>query len=269
MSKLFDYLFKEVNKGPVDGKEKLCGNICSMLERIIDDRDTVKNKKLILWLDYDQQIVFAQYDNEKYRDILLTSLAQKGFEFEQVEFEMGKPAEDNHNVLKIKDNEHEYLEVKDCDVVPKPSVAKKAKIVVVEGLCVIKPLKKKYILSSEEITSGRIPVYNIGRGQIIKINGVFRENHIIFDDNPDSPLRDEYRCISRDHAHIGFDPKDGFFFQVDAGGAFPGKTSLINGGKEYDCDCASAKFLLNKGAKIMFKYDGAIKAMLLYEEINN
>ena len=269
MSKFLDKIFKDSNKGPIDDKERLCDNICSTLTTIIDDRRTTKNRRLIVWLECEKQTIFNQYDNEDYRQLLLSSLTQKGFEFEQVKFEMGKPAEDNHNVFKICDNNLEYLEVSDCDVAQKPSVVKKASLSIMKGLCVIKPLKKKYILSSEEITSGRIPAYNIGRGQLVKKNGVFRENHIIFDDNPDSPLRDEYRCISRDHAHIGFDPKDGFFFQVDAGGAFPGKTSLINGGKEYDCDCASAKFLLNKGAKIMFKYDGAIKAMLLYEEINN
>ena len=269
MSLLFDNIFKEPNKGPIDDKERLCDNICSTLATIIDDRHTTKNKRLIVWLECEQQIVFDQYDNEEYRQLLLISLTQKGFEFKQVEFEMGKPAENNHDVFKIENNVHEYLEVADCDVVQKPSVAKKAKIHIIEGLCVINPLQNEYVLSSEEITSGRIPAYNIGRGQFVQKNGDFRENHIIFDDNPGSPLRDEYRCISRDHAHIGFDPKDGFFFQVDEGGAFPGKTRLINGGIEHRCNCTSAKFPLNKGAKIKFMYDGVIKAMLLYEEINN
>jgi hypothetical protein len=268
MSKLFDNIFKESNKGPVDDKERLCDNICSTLTTIIDDRRITKDKRLIVWLECEKQIVFDQYNNEDYRRLLLISLTQKGFEFKQVVFEMGKPAEDNHNVFKIKDNDHEYLEVKDCENVQQTTAGKKAKIVVVEGQCLIKPLQKEYVLSSEEITSGRIPAYNIGRGQFVQKNGGFRENHIIFDDNPDSPLRNEYRCISRDHAHIGFDPKDGFFFQVDAGGAFPGKTHLIWGGKEFGCDCVGADFPLTNGDKILFKYDEALKAMLLYEEIN-
>ena len=269
MSKLFDILFKEVKKGFVDDKEKLCDNICSVLNRIIDDRDTVRNKKLIVWLNYDQQIVFAQYDNEKYRDILLTSLAQKGFEFEQLEFKMGNPAEDNHNVFKFGDNDHEYLEVVPCDVAQHPPVTRKARLSVMEGLCVIEPLQKEYVLSSEEITSGRILAYNIGRGSLVQKDGVFRENHIVFDDRPDSPLSEHNRCVSRFHAHIGFDAYKGFFFQVDEGGAYPGKTLLVNGGNTIDCDCVNTPFLLQNGDKIIVKNGQKIEVMLVYNELNN
>ena len=268
MSKLFDSLFK-ANKGPVDDKERLCDNICSVLNRIIDDRDTVKNKKLIVWLDNVQPIIFAQYDNEKYRDILLASLAQKGFEFEQVEFKMGNPTEDNHNVFKIEDNDHEYLEVVPCDVVQHPSLPKKARLSIMEGLCVIEPLQKEYVLSSEEITSGRITAYNIGRGSLVQKDGVFRENHIVFDDRPDSPLWEHNRCVSRFHAHIGFDASKGFFFQVDEGGAYPGKTLLFNGGKTINCDCVTPLFYLQDGDKIIVKNGQEIEVMLVYNEINN
>jgi len=269
MSKLFDKRFKETNKGPVDDKEKLCDSVCSTLATIIDDRHTTKNKRLIVWLDCEKQIVFDQYNNEDYRQLLLISLTQKGFEFKQVEFEMGKPAEENHNVFKIENNVHEYLEVADCDVVQKPPVAKKAKILIIEGLCVINPLQKEYELSSEEITSGRIPAYNIGRGQFVQKNGVFRENHIVFDDNPDSPLRKHYLCVSRNHAHIGFDSEKGFFFQVDEGGAYPGKTVLMNGGKAMYCDCVNSVFPLKSGDMIIVKEGRDLKTMLFYKEIKN
>ena len=269
MSKLFHNPFKEENKGPVDDKEKLCDNICSMLNRIIDDRDTVKNKKLIVWLDSIQPIIFAQYDTEKYRDLVLNSLAQKGFEFEQVEFVMGHPAEDNHNVFKIEDNDHEYIEIANCDVVKQPSVVKKASLSIIEGLGVIEPLQKKYILSSEEITSGRIPAYNIGRGSLVQKDDVFRENHIVFDDRPDSPLCEHNRCVSRFHAHIGYDASKGFFFQVDEGGAYPGKTLLVNGGKTINCDCVNTLFHLQNGDKIIVKNGQEIEVMLVYNELND
>ena len=57
MSKLFDKIFKETNKGPVENKEKLCDSVCSTLAKIIDDRGTIKDKRLIVWLECEQQIV--------------------------------------------------------------------------------------------------------------------------------------------------------------------------------------------------------------------
>lgn len=269
MSKLFDKIFKETNKGPVENKEKLCDSVCSTLAKIIDDRGTIKDKRLIVWLECEQQIVFDQYDNEDYRQLLLTNLTQKGFEFKQVVFKMGKPAEDNRNIFKIEDNDHEYLEVANCNDVQQSSVPKKAKLSIIEKLCVIDPLQKEYLLSSDEITSGKIPAYNIGRGHLVQKNGVFRENHIVFDDNPDSPLRKHYLCVSRNHAHIGFDSERGFFFQVDEGGAYPGKTLLVNGGKNINCDCINTSFLLKNGDQIIVKEGMNLIAMLIYKELND
>lgn len=269
MSKLFDKIFKETNKGSVDDKEKLCDSVYSTLAKIIDDRGTIKDKRLVVWLECEHQIVFDQYDNEDYRQLLLTNLTQKGFEFKQVEFKMGKPAEDNHNVFRLEDNDHEYLEVGDSVVVQQPSFPKKSRLFIIEGLCEIDPLQKEYVLSSEEITSGRIPAYNIGRGQFVQKNGVFRENHIVFDDNPDSPLRKHYLCVSRNHAHIGFDSEKGFFFQVDEGGACPGKTVLMNGGKAIYCNCVNSVFPLKSGDMIIVKDGRDLKAMLFYKELKN
>lgn len=253
----------------LDDRELLCRNIRSTLDGVIEDINTTKGKQLIVWLNCDQRIFFDQYNNESYRDIILKDLLEHGYKFEQMTFIKGEPEADNHNVFKICDNDLEYLEVSDCDVAQQSSVAKKAKIVIIEGLYAVNPLQKEYELSSEEITSGRIPAYNIGRGKIAKKDGVFRENHIIFDVSSDSPLREEYRCISRNHAHIGFDPKKGFFFQVDEGGAYPGKTLLVNEGRTINCDCPDTVFPLKNGAKIIVKDGMDYKAMLVFEQIKN
>lgn len=268
MSKIFSNIFKKEGGKPagLDNRESLVNNICSTLTGIMEEPSTAKGRQLIVWLDCEKQIEFDQYDSDHYRDLMLSTLAQKGFEFEQVTFKMGKPAEDNHNFFMIGDNNLEYLEVEECTIVKAPAV-KKARIVAMDG-CVVAPLKKKYLLSSEEITSGRIPAYNIGRGRFVQKNNVFRENHIFFDDDPVSPLREEYRCVSRNHAHIGFENTTGFFFQVDEGGAFPGKTLLINGGKTIRCESVNAKFPLQNGDKIIVKDSLAIKTILVYKDIN-
>ena len=268
MTKLSDNNI-DTDKVQIDDKEALCGKILATLTQIIDDRDTTKDKRLIVWLECEQRIIFDQYDNEDYRKFVLSSLAQKGFEFKQVEFEKGKSAENNHNVFKIEGNSHECLEVGDYEVVQQPFFSKKAKLFILEGLCEVNPLQKEYVLSSEEITSGRIRAYNIGRGQFVQNNGVFRENHIIFDDNPDLPLRKHYLCVGRSHAHIGFDSEKGFFFQVDEDGACHGKTVLMNGGKAKYCDCSNSVFPLKSGDMIIIKDGRFLKAMLFYKELKN
>lgn len=269
MSDFFDKIFNDGNNSEpsLDDIEMLCRNICSTLADVIENVNTLRGRQLIVWLDCENQVVFDQYNNKNYRDLTLTNLAQKGFEFEQVTFKMGKPTEDNRNTFRIGDNDLEYLEVADSTAARLP-VCKKAVVYAIDGLGAVCPIQSEYELSSEAITSGRIQAYNIGRGRFVQKDGAFRENHIVFDDSTDSPLREHYLNMSRNHAHIGFDATKGFFFQVDDGGAYPGKTLLINGGKQINCDCVNTTFPLQDGDKIIVKNETVIETMLIYNELS-
>lgn len=274
MSKIWD-IFKKIlgvkdlpeeKTKTLDNRETLRRNILVTLSELIEDTATTEGRRLVIWLDCANNFIFEQYDNKDYGRQILCDLAnQKGFGFEQVTFRKGKPGE-VPDTVKIGDNDLEYLKVEEY-VVPL-SAPRKAVIRFYGGL--VSPVQAEYVLSSEEISSGRIPAYNIGRGSFTHKAGVFRQNHIVFDDNPDSPLREHNRCISRNHAHIGFDKSKGFTFQVDEGGATPGKTILIKGERQIDCDCIyTPPFSLQDGDKIIVKNGEEIEFVLVFNELNN
>ena len=269
MFKLFANKFNNKQEGvlsSLDDRETLCRNIRTTLTRIIEKVETTQGKQLVVWLDCGQQIVFAQYDNDEYRDLILKDLAtQRGYMFEKLIFEKGTPPQEKH-AFKVGDNNLEYLLVEECAEV-ETTTTRKATLRFISGK--ISPLEKEYELSSEDITSGKISAYNIGRGRYVQKEGVFRENHIIIDDSLDSPLLDYNRCVSRHHAHIGFDATKGFFFQVDEGGAHPGKTAIINGGRQIECNCLFVQFQLHDGDVIILKNDDEIETILMYNELNS
>lgn len=274
MSKIND-LFKRLAGKPkppkeetptLDDRETLCRNIRITLNKVVEEIDTTTGKQLVVWLNCNQPFVFEQYNTKDYRDLILNDLSNmRDYKFELVKFERGIPPEERH-AFKICDNDLEYLEVVDCDVI-QPSLTQKAIIRFLDGK--VSPLQKEYLLSSDMITSGKIPAYNIGRGNFTQKKGVFRENHIVFDDSLDSPMLEHNRCVSRAHAHIGFDVAKGFTFQVDEGGARPGKTVLINGGRQIDCNCVYTSFQLQDGDKIIVKNGDEIETILIFNELNN
>lgn len=256
----------EEEMSSLDDRETLCRNIRSTLAKIVEDIDTTTGKQLVVWLNCSQRFVFAQYDNENYRNLILNDLSNmRDYKFELVKFERGIPPEERHAFI-ICDNNLEYLEVVDCDVI-QPSLTRNAVIRFLDGK--VSPLQKEYVLSSDMITRGRVPAYNIGRGSFVQKKSLFRENHIVFDDSLDSPLLEHNRCVSRNHAHIGFDEDKGFTFQVDEGGAIPGKTVLINGGRQIDCNCVYTSFQLRDGDKIIVKNGDEIVTILVFNELNN
>lgn len=268
MFKIFTKRFNNKQEGvpSLDDRETLCRNIHLTLNKVVEEIDTTKGKQVVVWLNCDQPFVFEQYNTKDYRDLILNDLSNmRDYKFELVKFERGIPPEGRH-AFKICDNDLEYLEVVDCDVI-QPSLTRNAIIRFLDGK--VSPLQKEYVLSSDVITCGKIPAYNIGRGNFTQKQGVFRENYIVFDDSLDSPLLEHNRCVSRNHAHIGFDATKGFFFQVDEGGARPGKTVLINGGRQIDCNCVYTSLQLRDGDKIIVKNGDEIETILVFNELNN
>jgi len=94
-------------------------------------------------------------------------------------------------------------------------------------------LNEEYILSTVDMQNRRITVYNIGSGQSPQLPSGFRENHIAIDDNPQGPMFDKNKFVSRKHAHIGYSEKIGFYLQVEIDGTrLMGKRTRIFRGEE-------------------------------------
>ena len=196
-----DPIKKEAAKEPVppkeepkmlEDKESLLRNVVSTLAKRIEYRDATKGKKLVLWLDCDW-LTFSAYNTDSYRQQMLSALLnEKGFEFGQVTFSLGKPAQELH-ATPIGDNDLEYLQVVEEEKVPE-SVSCKAVISVFGEAGSL--VQNKYILSPEDMKEKMISCYNIGAGKFPKIPSGYRENHIAVDDNPESPMVEKNQYVS-------------------------------------------------------------------------
>lgn len=246
----------------LEDKESLLRNVVSTLAKRIEYRDATKGKKLVLWLDCDW-LTFSAYDTDSYRQQMLSALLnEKGFEFGQVTFSLGKPAPELH-ATKIGDNELEYLQVIEEEKVPE-SVSCKAVISVFGEAGSL--AQDKYILSPEDMKEKMISCYNIGAGKFPKIPTGYRENHIAIDDNPDSPMVEKNKFVSRMHARIGFSDKFGFFFQVEKDGTrlLGKRTRIFRGEEKIECENPEAKIPLQDGDLIELG-----KAVVLrYKQLN-
>ena len=229
----------------LDNKELLLRHIVATLSEKIEYAKDVNGKKLVIWLDCDDQMEFDSYNADSYRQRVLSTLVNDGgFCFEQVKFMMGKPAAELH-ATKIKDNDCEYLQLVEKEVV-RETKSCKAEISIYGDAGSLK--KEKYILSPEDMKEKMIAAYNIGVGQFPKGVGC-RENHIAIDDDPESPMREKNKFVSRTHGHIGFSEKFGFYFQVEMNGTrFVGnRTRIFRGGEEIKCDNPQVKIPLQNG----------------------
>lgn len=249
----------------LDNKEKLMDHIISTLNEQIDYLDATKGKKLIIWLDCDEGLVFKNYNTDSYRQQMLSFLVnEKGYGFEKLEFRMGKPAAEL-KASKVKGNDFEYLQVIEDDIVPKPMSCKAIISIYGEAGSLV---QDKYILSPEDMKEKMIDFYNIGAGKFPRIPTGYRENHIAIDDNPESPMVEKNQYVSRTHARIGFSDKFGFYLQVEKDGSrLMGKRTRIfrNGAdKPIECENPQAKIPLQDGDLIELG-----KAVVLrYKQLN-
>lgn len=248
----------------LDDKESLLRNVVSTLAKRIEFRNAMKGKKLVLWLDCDR-LTFSAYDNDSYRQQMLSTLLnEKGFEFDQVAFNLGKPASELH-ATKIGDNDLEYLQVIEEEKAPEQVSCKAVISVFGEAGSLV---EDKYIISVEDMKEKMITFYNIGAGKFPKIPTGYRENHIAIDDNPGSPMMEKNKFVSRTHARIGFSDKLGFYLQVEKDGSrLMGKrTRIFRSGveKPIECENPEAKIPLQDGDLIELG-----KAVVLrYKQLN-
>lgn len=201
---------------PLDSKDELHRNICDLSERLFADVEMGADKRMVIWVDADVNI-FKSYDTEKYRKSIQSALVNEcGVTFEDITFHMGKPSEEmrisctpvgksGKVMMQIIENRPEKVEVH-----------KKASISIFGNAGCL--LKEKYILSSDEMKEKKIQAYNIGAGEFPEIPSGYRHNHIAIDDNPQSPMIEKNKFVSRMHAHIGYSEKFGFYLQVERDG---------------------------------------------------
>lgn len=258
---------KPEKKLRLESKDSLLRSIDKTLGRLIEDKDSTKGMKLILWLDTNDELEYKKYANEQYRHRLLTALVNEyGYYFEDVSFSIGKPTEELR-ASRIGENEFEYLQVVDKIETPKP-VSCRASISIFGEAGSL--MQEQYILSSDEMKEKMISAYNIGAGRFPKVPTGYRENHIAIDDNPQSPFVEKNKYVSRMHAHIGFSDTVGFYLQVEKDGTrLMGKrTRIFRNGEEkpIECDNPQAKIQLENGDLIELGKAVVLRYLLLNDK---
>lgn len=229
----------------LESRSALIYSVIDTLSKLIDNKSDTAGKRIVVWLDCDR-LTFNQYDNEAYRNQMLSALVnERGYKFGKVAFQIGKPAAELR-ATPILNNDWEYLQVESIDGLPK-TVSCKAAITIFGNAGSL--LQELYILSSDEMSKKSITAYNIGAGQFPVTSDGYRENHIAIDDAPDSPMVEKNKYVSRSHAHIGFSERIGFYFQVERDGTrLMGKrTRIFRGEEKIECDNPQAKVPLQNG----------------------
>lgn len=227
------------NFSQIECKNELIKSVEKTLSRLIEEKDYTKGKKLIIWLDTDQ-LSFDSYNTSEYEQTILRNLVNEhGYFFDAVGLCIGMP-DAKLRATRIGRNEKEYIQI----ISSEPEVVcnhSKAKICVVGSFGSL--VDGEYFLSVDDMKNRRITAYNIGSGRFPKLKSGFRENHIAIDDNPDSPMIEQNKYVSRMHAHIGFSERFGFYLQVEIDGTrLMGKrTRIFRGLEVIECDSPNVK----------------------------
>ena len=129
-------------------------------------------------------------------------------------------------------------------------------------------LQPEYVLDSEMLLASSLRGYNIGAGKQHMVEGYgFRENHIIIDDDVNSPQYEKNRYVSRAHARIIYSVEEGFLLYVERGGTrMAGKrTRIIRGHDKIELDNVILPEPLQDGDIIEL----GKSVLLLFKEMSN
>lgn len=228
MSKDETHEWKATN-APLETKEELLDIMCDISRKLFDQMEMDAPQNLIIWFDTDQ-LTFQTYDTNQYRERMMEFLVNEcDVRFDTVSFSIGKPAEELR-CTPIGKSGKVFLQIRNS-MPSVPLKPQKASISIFGNSGSL--IKNEYILSSDEMRQKKIQAYNIGAGEYPKIHSGYRQNHIAIDDNPNSPMIEKNKFVSRMHAHIGYSDKFGFYLQVERDGTrLMGKRTRIFRGEQ-------------------------------------
>ena len=168
------------------------------------------NMDLVVWVA--DNLLYVNIGNVNFKNKLITELSvQKGYVFNSVDV---KYLSSLNDITYTPIFSNLFIEVKEVGRVVLKHRAR-ISVYMEQG----ELLEKEYILESFTLEQSREKVYNIGSGKYVRTDsGLMRENHIVVNNDPDSPAFELNKYVSRSHAHIGFLDKYGFCLYVDPKG---------------------------------------------------
>ena len=168
------------------------------------------NMDLVVWVA--DNLLYVNIGNVNFKNKLITELSvQKGYVFNSVDV---KYLSSLNDITYTPIFSNLFIEVKEVGRVVLKHRAR-ISVYMEQG----ELLEKEYILESFTLEQSREKVYNIGSGKYVRTDsGLMRENHIVVNNDPNSPAFELNKYVSRSHAHIGFLDKYGFCLYVDPKG---------------------------------------------------
>ena len=200
--------------------------LCKKIAEHFRFAGSLSEKCLIVWLA--DNMTFHAYNTHGYKKHIQDALSEEcGVSFGSVTFCNGRPA-DELNCEEVGKSGKVFIEIvnkqSDDENIPiENPVCQEASITIHQNQGSLQ--EKEYILSIEEMRKNGIDAYNIGVERFPE--GEQRENHIVIDGNPDSPMINFNKYVSRSHAHIFYSEKFGFCLQADRGIPKNGKSTCI------------------------------------------
>lgn len=184
----------------------------SMKKNFGGQKMDLKDKILVLWVIDSMQ--FTLLNTDAFREELGTTLYNeqglvfKDFDIKQISGEPDKGLSEIAEGLYIELRGNVVQEVKP------DAKMQRARVSSIQGHG--STVDACYILDAKVLSKCNCNI-GIGRTPMLD-NGRMRVNHIVVDDNENSPQFEKNKYVSRNHAHINYREKDGFRLFVDSGG---------------------------------------------------
>ncbi|MBO4646147.1 MAG: hypothetical protein J5642_06490 [Bacteroidales bacterium] len=198
------------------------GRICNEAVKKLDvrykgEKESFKDMVITLWVQ--DGIIYDGLNTDEFKNQFKVQLLHNGYKYNLLEISCEHLPEAHHFTM-LDTNVFMQLEQ-----VRAHELSSSLRIFVEGGQGAL--MEDEYVLAAKALLNRRPSAYNIGRGKQVG----YRTNHIAVDENPASPQADNNKYVSRAHAHIGYNAKDGFFLQVDEGGSVDhgNRTRVIRG----------------------------------------
>lgn len=198
----------------------------SMKKNFGGQKMDLKDKVLVLWVIDSMQFTLLNTDAFR-EDLGITLYNQQGLVFKDFDIKQisGEPDKGLSEIA-----EGLYIELRGNVVqeVKPDAKMQRARVSSIQGHG--STVDACYILDAKVLSKCNC---NIGIGRTPMLDsGLMRVNHIVVDDNENSPEFQKNKFVSRSHAHINYSEKYGFRLYVDNGGTSKaGKRTYIQRGE--------------------------------------
>ena len=99
----------------LENKEQLLDSIMNALKKFVEDKESTRQKRIVVWLDTDE-LTFKKYNVDSYRKRVMRAIVnESGYLFDSVTFAIGCP-DKSLRCTSISENGKEFIQILDNDL---------------------------------------------------------------------------------------------------------------------------------------------------------